>query len=49
MFQENVDTAVGDGLGFRAGLGQQVTDYFGFEAILDVAPALDPTSLLVAI
>lgn len=46
MFDEDVETSVGDGAGFRAGLGLQFNERFGVEAFVDRAPEIDPDTLL---
>lgn len=46
MFDEDVETSVGDGAGFRAGLGLQFNERFGVEAFLDRAPEINPDTLL---
>ena len=46
VFDEDVETGVGDGAGFRAGLGLQFNERFGVEAFLDRAPEIGPDALL---
>lgn len=45
-FDEDLETGVGDGSGFRGGLGWQITERFGIEGFVDVAPELSPDSIL---
>ena len=46
MFDEDIEAGVGDGAGFRAGLGLQFNERFGVEAFMDRAPELSPDTLL---
>lgn len=46
MFDEDIETKVGDGAGFRAGLGLQFSERFGVEAFVDRAPEIRPNTLL---
>lgn len=45
-FDEDLETGVGDGVGFRGGLGWQFSERFGVEGFVDFAPELSPDSIL---
>ena len=45
-FDEDLATGVGDGAGFRGGLGWQFSERFGIEGFVDFAPELSPDSIL---
>ncbi len=42
IFQEDVTQSIGNGAGFRGGLGIQFNERLGLEWIFDVAPLIDP-------
>lgn len=46
MFDEDLETGVGDGAGFRAGLGVQFSERFGVEGFFDRAPDISPDTIL---
>ena len=45
LYAENVDHAVGEGLGVRLGFGAQINQNFGIELVLGSTPSLDPEDL----
>lgn len=45
-FDEDIETGVGDGAGFRGGLGWQINERFGVEGFVDIAPELSPDTIL---
>ena len=48
-FDEDIATGVGDGAGFRGGVGWQMNERFGFEGFVDFAPELSPDSILISL
>lgn len=46
LFDEEFETGVGDGAGFRVGLGFQFNERFGIEGFLDRAPEISPDTIL---
>ena len=49
LYSEDVDTLVGDGIGYRLGVGFQFNDIVGLEFAFDGTATLDPSSLRSAI
>ena len=45
LYDEDVEAAVGSGVGFRLGIGNQFNETFGLETVLDFAPAVDPKAV----
>ena len=48
LYTEDVDTLVGDGIGFSLGVGTQFNKTFGVEFFVDGAATLDPSVLVSA-
>lgn len=49
LYAENVDHAVGEGLGTSLGFGAQISQNFGIELVLRSTPPIDPDDLIAFI
>ncbi len=45
-FDEDLETGVGEGSGFRGGIGLQISERFGVEGFMDLAPEISPDTIL---